>query len=127
VASQDWLEKDFYAILGVSKDVSEDELKKTYRSLARKHHPDSNQGDAAAEARLKFVPWHLADRVSPPGVPRVDLTTFLAACLVRAQPVVVETLILVTSFLAFLVPAVDSRDIASRPKVAMLFLGSPLI
>jgi hypothetical protein len=57
----------------------------------------------------------------------VDLTTFLAACLVRAQPVVVETLILVTCFLAFLVPVVDSRDIASRLKVAMLSLGSPLI
>jgi molecular chaperone DnaJ len=55
VASQDWLEKDFYAILGVSKDVSDAELKKTYRSLARKHHPDSNQGDASAEARFKEI------------------------------------------------------------------------
>lgn len=55
MASQDWLDKDFYAILGVSKDVSHAELKKTYRSLARKFHPDSNQGDATAEARFKEI------------------------------------------------------------------------
>ncbi|WP_336652659.1 MULTISPECIES: DnaJ C-terminal domain-containing protein [unclassified Leucobacter] len=55
MASQDWLEKDFYAILGVSKDASEAELKKTYRKLARKHHPDSNPGDAVAEAKFKEI------------------------------------------------------------------------
>lgn len=55
MASQDWFEKDFYAVLGVSKDVSEADLKKTYRKLARQHHPDSNPGDAAAEARFKEI------------------------------------------------------------------------
>ena len=55
MASQDWLEKDFYQILGVSKDASEAELKKTYRKLARKYHPDSNPGDAAAEATFKDI------------------------------------------------------------------------
>ena len=55
MASQDWLEKDFYTILGVSMDVSDTELKKTYRSLARKFHPDSNPGDASAEARFKEI------------------------------------------------------------------------
>jgi molecular chaperone DnaJ len=55
MASQDWLEKDFYAILGVSKDASESEIKKTYRSLARKYHPDSNPDDAGAEARFKEI------------------------------------------------------------------------
>ena len=55
MASQDWLEKDFYQILGVSKDVSDAELKKTYRKLARKYHPDSNPGDAAAEAKFKEI------------------------------------------------------------------------
>ncbi len=55
MASQDWFDKDFYKVLGVSKDVSEADLKKTYRKLARKYHPDSNQGDAAAEAKFKEV------------------------------------------------------------------------
>jgi len=55
MASQDWFDKDFYKILGVSKDVSEADLKKTYRKLARQFHPDSNPGDAKAEARFKEI------------------------------------------------------------------------
>lgn len=55
MASQDWLEKDFYKILGVSKDVSEAELKKVYRKLARTYHPDSNPGDKDAERRFKEI------------------------------------------------------------------------
>jgi molecular chaperone DnaJ len=55
VASQDWLEKDFYKILGVDKSVSDAELKKVYRKLARTYHPDSNPGDASAEARFKEI------------------------------------------------------------------------
>lgn len=55
MASQDWFEKDFYKILGVSKDVSEAELKKVYRKLARQYHPDSNPGDTKAEARFKEI------------------------------------------------------------------------
>jgi molecular chaperone DnaJ len=55
VASQDWFDKDFYKVLGVSKDVSDADLKKTYRKLARKYHPDSNPGDAAAEAKFKEI------------------------------------------------------------------------
>ena len=55
MASQDWFDKDFYSVLGVSKDVSDADLKKTYRKLARKYHPDSNQGDASAEAKFKEI------------------------------------------------------------------------
>lgn len=53
MASQDWFDKDFYRVLGVSKDASDAELKKTYRKLARKYHPDSNPGDTAAENKFK--------------------------------------------------------------------------
>ncbi|MEY3625465.1 MAG: hypothetical protein RL696_846 [Actinomycetota bacterium] len=55
MASQDWLDKDFYKILGVSKDVSEAELKKVYRKLAKENHPDLHPGDAKAEARFKDI------------------------------------------------------------------------
>ena len=55
MASNDWFDKDFYKVLGVSKDVSEAELKKTYRKLSRKYHPDTNPGDAKAEAKFKEV------------------------------------------------------------------------
>jgi len=55
MASQDWFDKDFYKILGVDKSVSDADLKKTYRKLARQYHPDSNQGDAKAEARFKEI------------------------------------------------------------------------
>lgn len=55
MASQDWFDKDFYKVLGVSKDANDAELKKTYRKLARKYHPDSNPGDAAAEAKFKEI------------------------------------------------------------------------
>ena len=55
MANQDWFDKDFYKILGVTKDVSDAELKKVYRKLARQHHPDSNPGDAKAEAKFKEI------------------------------------------------------------------------
>lgn len=55
MASQDWFDKDFYAILGVSKDASDADIKKAYRKLARKYHPDQNPGDAASEAKFKEV------------------------------------------------------------------------
>ena len=55
MASQDWFEKDFYAILGVSKDADAAAIKKAYRKLARTHHPDKNPGDAAAEQKFKDI------------------------------------------------------------------------
>jgi len=47
--------KDYYKILGVGKKASEKEIKKAYRKLARKHHPDVNPGDDSAEDRFKEI------------------------------------------------------------------------
>lgn len=47
--------KDYYEILGVDKKASQAEIKKTYRRLAKKYHPDANQGDKAAEDKFKEI------------------------------------------------------------------------
>ncbi len=55
MASQDWFEKDFYAILGVSQDADAAAIKRTYRKKARTMHPDHNVGDTRAEERFKEI------------------------------------------------------------------------
>jgi molecular chaperone DnaJ len=55
MASQDWFEKDFYAILGVPADADAAAIKKAYRKLARTLHPDQNPGDKASEKRFKEI------------------------------------------------------------------------
>ncbi|MFC4010946.1 molecular chaperone DnaJ [Nonomuraea purpurea] len=55
MSTKDYLEKDYYAVLGVPKSATADEIKKAYRKLARQYHPDSNQGDPSKEAKFKEV------------------------------------------------------------------------
>src|SRR4029079_4511525 len=47
--------QDYYEILGIKRDAKPDEIKKAYRRLARKYHPDVNPGDKAAEERFKLT------------------------------------------------------------------------
>jgi molecular chaperone DnaJ len=52
---REWLEKDYYQVLGVPKNASQAEVKKAYRKLAQKHHPDANSGNKEAEERFKEI------------------------------------------------------------------------
>src|ERR1041384_5820109 len=53
MAQREWVEKDFYKILGVSSDADEKEIKRAARKILADNHPDRNPGDAAAEERYK--------------------------------------------------------------------------
>ncbi|MFF7229253.1 molecular chaperone DnaJ [Streptomyces sp. 2333.5] len=55
MSTKDFVEKDYYKVLGVPKDATEAEIKKAYRKLAREYHPDANKGDAKAEERFKEI------------------------------------------------------------------------
>lgn len=55
MASENWLNQDFYKVLGVSEDASDADIKKAYRKLARKYHPDQHPGDTVAETKFKEV------------------------------------------------------------------------
>ncbi|MET0697075.1 MAG: molecular chaperone DnaJ [Acidimicrobiia bacterium] len=53
--NRDWVDKDFYEILGVNSEATADEIKKAYRKLAQKHHPDANPDNADAEEKFKEI------------------------------------------------------------------------
>ena len=49
------IKKDYYEVLGINKNADDKAIKKAYRKLAKKYHPDINPGDANAEAKFKEV------------------------------------------------------------------------
>ena len=55
MSQRDWMDKDFYKILGVDKEAPKEDIKRAYRKLAQKHHPDANKGDKGAEQRFKEI------------------------------------------------------------------------
>ena len=75
-------QKDLYAVLGVAKDAKTEDVKKAYRKLARKYHPDLNPGNKQAEERFKEISFAQGAGVNIPYV-----TAWRALCdKGRAQP-----------------------------------------
>lgn len=57
MSQREWVEKDFYAVLGVPKSASAADIKKAYRKLAQRYHPDTNRGDSGAEEKFKEISY----------------------------------------------------------------------
>ena len=62
--------RDYYEVLGIGKDADDGAIKKAYRVLAKKYHPDMNPGDAEAEKKFKIAPEH-------PGQPAISWLSWI--------------------------------------------------
>jgi molecular chaperone DnaJ len=77
--NRDWVEKDFYKVLGVPDTATAEEIKKSYRKLAQTHHPDANPDDAGAEDRFKEISEAYATLSDPEQRKEYDQVRRLAA------------------------------------------------
>jgi molecular chaperone DnaJ len=77
--NRDWVDKDFYKVLGISETAPAEEIKKAYRKLAQQHHPDANPGDAAAEEKFKEISEAYATLSDPEQRKEYDQVRRLAA------------------------------------------------
>ena len=74
--------KDYYDTLGVAKNASDEDIKKAYRKLAMKHHPDRNQGDSAKAAEEKFKEAKEAYEMLSDDQKRADMTSTATLALI---------------------------------------------
>ena len=75
---REWFDRDYYQVLGVPKNAPAAEIKKAYRKLARRYHPDRNPGDKESEERVKEISAAydvLGDRLSRFGAMAGDAST----------------------------------------------------
>lgn len=77
--NRDWVDKDFYKVLGVPDTATAEEIKKAYRKLAQTHHPDANPGDAGAEGKFKEISEAYATLSDPEQRKEYDQVRRLAA------------------------------------------------
>jgi molecular chaperone DnaJ len=77
--NRDWVDKDFYEVLEIPETANAEEIKKAYRKLAQKHHPDANPEDAAAEERFKEISEAYATLSDPEQRKEYDQVRRLAA------------------------------------------------
>jgi DnaJ-class molecular chaperone with C-terminal Zn finger domain len=86
MGEQEWFNQDFYKALGVSKDADDKEIKKAYRKLARKWHPDQNPGDEKAEEKFKQISEAFSVLSDPEQRERYDAIRQMAAGGARFAP-----------------------------------------
>jgi molecular chaperone DnaJ len=102
--------KDYYEILGVKKSASADEIRKAFRKLARKYHPDVNPGDKTAEEKFKSIS-EANEVLSDPKKRKVDRVVFISTSADSISPTLLTTPVLGSGLRAAVaVSATSSRE-----------------
>ena len=120
------MSEDLYSILGDSRNATDDEIKKAYRKLAKKYHPDLNKGDKSAEEKLKSVKFF---RINKNGRNTTNLVALTKTLAVLVDLVVLEALADLTLILTwmifsavFLVGLAVHRELETLPERARILV-----